>query len=104
MATTLGEKIKKLRKKEGYTLDKLAELAGCSKSYIWELENNSPPRPSAEKLSRIAEELKVTLDYFLGEEISEADAVDEKFYRRYRNLSEETKEKIRKIVDVWEDE
>ena len=47
MATTLGEKIRTLRKEKGYTLEKLAELTDSSKSYIWELENKSPPRPSA---------------------------------------------------------
>ena len=52
--TTLGEKIRKLRKDKGYTLEKLAELTELSKSYIWELENKNPPRPSAEKLAYIA--------------------------------------------------
>lgn len=49
MPTALGEKIQKLRKAKGLTLDRLAELTESSKSYIWELENKSPPRPSAEK-------------------------------------------------------
>ena len=52
MATPLGDKIRNLRKKQGYTLDKLAELAESSKSYIWELENNDPPRPSADKIAK----------------------------------------------------
>ena len=55
MANILGEKIRKLRKEKGLTLDKLADLTGSSKSYIWELENKNPPRPSAEKLAKIAE-------------------------------------------------
>lgn len=101
--TTVGEKINALRKKKGYTLDQLAEKAGCSKSYIWELENKNPPRPSAEKLSKIAIALEVTMDYFIGEKISEEDATDAMFYRRYRKMDPETKEKIRKIIDVWDD-
>ena len=101
--TTVGEKINALRKKKGYTLDQLAEKAGCSKSYIWELENKNPPRPSAEKLSKIATALEVTMDYFIGEKISEEDATDVMFYRRYRKMDPETKEKIRKIIDVWDD-
>ena len=52
--TALGEKLRRLRKKKGYTLDKLAELTDSSKSYIWELEKKKPPRPSGEKISRIA--------------------------------------------------
>ena len=47
--TPLGRKIRELRKEKGYTLEKLAELADSSKSYIWELENKNPPRPSAER-------------------------------------------------------
>ncbi len=51
---TFGEKIKELRKKAGLTLDQLAEMTGSSKSYVWEVENKNPPRPSAEKIDRIA--------------------------------------------------
>ena len=46
MPSAMGEKIQKLRKKKGFTLEKLAELTNSSKSYIWELENKNPPRPS----------------------------------------------------------
>ncbi|WP_261405439.1 helix-turn-helix domain-containing protein [Chenggangzhangella methanolivorans] len=45
------------------TLDQLAELASSSKSYIWELENKNPPRPSADKIAKIAAVLGVTSDY-----------------------------------------
>ena len=47
-ANPLGDRIRNLRKEKGLTLDQLAEQSGSSKSYIWELENKSPPRPSAE--------------------------------------------------------
>ena len=49
MATALGEKIKRLRKGKGLTLEQLADRTESSKSYIWELENKNVPRPSAEK-------------------------------------------------------
>ena len=68
MATTLGVKIKELREQKGYTLEKLAELTDSSKSYIWELENKAPPRPSAEKVSKIAEQLGVTIEYLLDDQ------------------------------------
>ena len=51
-ANPLGDRIRNLRKEKGLTLDQLAEQSGSSKSYIWELENKSPPRPSAEKLAK----------------------------------------------------
>ena len=106
MTTALGEKIYKLRKEKGLTLEQLAELSESSKSYIWELENKNPPRPSADKLSKIARELGVTMDYLIDQEqkITEADATDEMFYRKYQKMDPEVKKKIRKIADLWEDE
>ncbi len=107
MATALGEKIRTLRKGKGYTLEKLAELTGSSKSYIWELENKHPPRPSAEKISRIAAVLGVTTEYLLDEKLgeeAEANAVDEAFFRKYRRLPDATKKKIRKMIELWSEE
>lgn len=106
MQITLGEKIRKLRKDKGYTLDKLAELTESSKSYIWELENKNPPRPSAEKLARIAEKLETTIEFLLddGEGVSAEEAVDAQFYRQYRKMDSSTKEKIRRMVKLWGDD
>jgi transcriptional regulator with XRE-family HTH domain len=106
MSTTLGERIKKRRKELDLTLEQLAERADSSKSYIWELENKNPPRPSAEKLSKIAAQLGVTIEYLLGQNqnITEADATDEMFFRKYQQMNPETKTKIRKMIDLWEDE
>lgn len=104
MTNRLGEKIRRLRKEKKLTLDKLAELTDSSKSYIWELEHsNNPPRPSAEKLSKIAEQLGVTMEYLLDEKksIRKEDAVDAQFYREYRDMDEKTKEKIREMVRLW---
>ncbi|KGC14292.1 helix-turn-helix family protein [Burkholderia gladioli] len=36
---TLGELIKSRREAQGMTLDEVADAAGCSKSYLWEIEN-----------------------------------------------------------------
>lgn len=102
MATTLGERIKELRKKRGLTLDQLADLTGSSKSYIWELENKSPPRPSADKLSKVAEKLGVTISYLIGEQ-AEEDASDANFYRNFQKLDPEKKEMVRRMVQVWDD-
>lgn len=106
MTNVLGEKIRKLRKKKGLTLDQLAELTESSKSYIWELENKNPPRPSAEKLARIAHHLDTTIEYLLdeGEELAEEDATDASFYRQYRKMPQATKEKIRQMVKLWGDD
>lgn len=104
MTSIIGNKIKDLRNEKGYTLDDLADLTGSSKSYIWELENKSPPRPSADKLAKIAKALGVTIDYFIDEQVTKEDATDQMFYRKYRQMEPDIKEKIRKMIDLWDDE
>ena len=78
MSSSLGQKIHRLRKEKGMTLEELGELTDSSKSYIWELENKNPPRPSAGKIARIAHELDVKIEYLLDDEgnISEEESVD----------------------------
>src|SRR6516164_10946597 len=103
VSTALGDKIRELRKRKGYTLEKLAEVTESSKSYIWELENKNPPRPSADKVARIAAALGVTSDYLVDptDKADVAEAADQAFYRRYRKMDAPTKEKIRRMVDLW---
>jgi transcriptional regulator with XRE-family HTH domain len=103
MSKTLGDKIRRLRKQKGYTLEKLGELTDSSKSYIWELENKNPPRPSADKIAKIAATLGVTAEYLIDTRQSTPapDAVDQAFFRKYRNMDPGTKEKIRQMVELW---
>lgn len=100
----IGIKIKELRKSKGYTLDELATLSSSSKSYIWELENKSPPRPSAQKLANVAQALGVTIEYFMGDEVNEEDATDQMFYRKYQKMTPDVKEKVRKMIDLWDED
>ena len=106
MSKKLGDKIQRLRAKKHYTLEKFAALSGVSKSYIWELENKHPPRPSADKLSKIAKALEVTLEYLFDNDdnVSEVDATDVMFFRKYQKMNPSTKDKVRKMIDLWEDD
>lgn len=106
MPTALGSKIKELREKKQYTLEKLAELTDSSKSYIWELENKNLPRPSADKVSKIAKQLGVTIEYLMDNEatITVEDAADARFYRKYQQMDEKTKTKIRTFVELWDED
>jgi transcriptional regulator with XRE-family HTH domain len=101
--TPLGRKIRELRKEKGYTLEKLAELADSSKSYIWELENKNPPRPSAEKVAKIANVLGVTADYLMekSHRAPDDDVLDAAFFREFQNLDGKTKERLRDLVKLW---
>ena len=103
MITPLGKKIKDLRTEKGYTLEELADKSESSKSYIWELENRNPPRPSGDKLAKIAKALGVTTDYLLSDRQTapSASVIDQAFFRDYQNLDEPTKQKLRDIVDLW---
>jgi len=101
MAQTFGEKIRALRKESGLTLDQLADKTESSKSYIWELENKNPPRPSAEKIARIAAALGVTSDYLMDEKDQKKEtAQDLAFYRKYRTVDPATKDKVRQMLDL----
>lgn len=96
---SFGPRIKELRTAKGLTLDQLAAVTGSSKSYVWELENKNPPRPSAEKLSAIATALGVTVDYLLGaDDQTLSDAEDKAFFREYSGMHADTKRQLREIA------
>ena len=103
MTTRLGEKLSELRRQHKLTLDALAEKAGLSKSYLWELENRESPRPSAEKLTALADALGVAVSYFIEEDVRapEERHLDEAFFRSYQKLDSEAKEQIRKILNTF---
>ncbi|WP_422022229.1 helix-turn-helix domain-containing protein [Pyruvatibacter mobilis] len=104
--TPLGERVRELRQKRDLTLEGLAERVGSSKSYMWEIENKDVARPSAEKLAHIATALETTVEYLLvgdGEQ-EEEDAEDTAFYRKYRKLDAPVKERMRKMLDILDDE
>jgi len=100
-AGTFGERIKALRTARGLTLEQLAQATGSSKSYIWELENKNPPRPSAEKLSAIASVLGVTVDYLLGaDDHTLSGAEDTAFFRAYNKMPEDTRRQLREMAKI----
>ncbi len=105
MAEAVGARIRALRKKKNLTLDQLADQAGLSKSYLWELENKDPPRPSGEKLAGIAKTLKVTVDYLLGSDPAEnlETAEDKAFFREYQQMHPDTKAKLRRMMKLLDE-
>ena len=106
MPSSLGDKIRLLRKQKKLSLEQLAELTASSKSYIWELENKDDPKPSADKIGKIAAVLEVTAEFLLTESSATPDeeVLDEAFFRKFKAMSPPDKKKIRKILDAWEDE
>lgn len=96
-----GARIKELRTEKKMTLDQLAVATKSSKSYVWELENKNPPRPSAEKLSAIAKALGVTVDYLFGaDDQTKGEAEDMAFFREYSDMPEETRKQLRDMAKI----
>lgn len=106
MATILGEKIRIERKRLKLTLEELAEKTDSSKSYIWELENRPVVRPSAEKITKIAEVFGVTVEFLLDDEKqtqTESDA-DKVFFRRVTQLDSTKRAQLEKFLKAIDDE
>lgn len=102
MTLSLQEKLKHHRQEKGLSLDKLAEITGCSKSYLWELENRETLKPSAEKLTQIAQALSVTIDYLLDKAANpDEEVLMEAFFRKFNKLTPEDKKRIQEMVENW---
>lgn len=88
------------------TLEQLAEKTESSKGYIWELENRETKRPSAEKLQKIAEALRVTTEFLLdeGQANPDDDVLTQAAFRKFGKLAEPDQKKILKIIESWGDE
>lgn len=105
MASLLGEKIRARRTDLKISLETLAVQTGSSKSYIWELENRDNPKPSADKLNRIAAALQVTPEYLWDAEaaVPDSSVEDRAFFRRYQQMEDRDKKRLRAMLEFWED-
>ncbi|GAW84986.1 conserved hypothetical protein [Bathymodiolus platifrons methanotrophic gill symbiont] len=103
MANQLGPKIKELRKDKGFTLEQLAEKIGSGKSYIWEIENRGVKRPSAEKLTAIAQALETSTEFLINNDMTEPTDEMKKavFFRKFESLGEDEQKKIEDIINAW---
>ncbi len=61
----IGERIKRLRKKKGYSIAELSRLADVSKSYLSYIERDLYTNPSIKFLSKIAEQLDTNVESLL---------------------------------------
>jgi transcriptional regulator with XRE-family HTH domain len=67
----IGDRIREIREEMQMNQDKLAELAGLSKGFLSDVENNKR-NISSENLLRIANVLGASVDYLLRGEIAES--------------------------------
>jgi transcriptional regulator with XRE-family HTH domain len=105
MPSFLGERIHKRRKELKLSLDKLAELTNSSKSYLWELENRDEANPSADKIALLATVLSVTPGYLLNPVVTlDEEERDNAYFRKFQQLDEPDKARIRQMIDMWNEE
>ncbi len=62
----VGKRIKIRRKQAGLTLKKMSDLVGISASFLSDIENGRS-RPSLKRLEGIAEALKTSVSWLMGE-------------------------------------
>jgi len=106
LATPLGDKIRAERKRLKLTLDELAAKTDSSKSYIWELENRPVVRPSADKISKIADVFGVTVEYLLDDDkqTPATSDVDAAFFRKVGQLDPAKRAQLEKFLKAIDDE
>ena len=66
LALSLGERIRLLREKKGWSTYRLAKVAQVASGYISEIENGMKKNVSGVVLARIARALETTGDYLVG--------------------------------------
>lgn len=101
MASALGVRLRRLREAKKLTLQQVADAAGCTKAYIWELEMKDGQRPSAERVQALAKVLGVTMEDIMGEPIQmvpEASLEDVAFFREYAGMTDEEKDRYRQML------
>lgn len=62
----IGSRIAELRTARGWSLQQVADLAGCSKGHVWELEQGRSKNPSVTMLSALAQAFGVPLSDLIG--------------------------------------
>lgn len=99
---SLAERIRKAREKGGMTLDQLARAAGVSKTYLWELEQDTggAKKPSAELLLKIANALSITLAELMGLPSVKADNRSVELSESLREFVERMKQLNIELTDV----
>ncbi|WP_423799534.1 helix-turn-helix domain-containing protein [Neobacillus sp. SAB-20_R2A] len=105
-----GNRIRKLRMKKGISLNKLSKETGVSKSYLSFLERDIKSNPSLDILKKIAESLKVDIEYLIAtSSMNEEKSQNERGLLKLQiELSEEEidnekYDRIKELIDYFKD-
>ena len=97
---SLAAKLKELRRKEGQSLQEVANGVGVSKAHIWELETGKSSNPGLEVLRNLAEHFKVTIAFLADDEAGHEGAASLQFFRELEGeLSEKDWETLRAVAE-----
>lgn len=99
-----GKLVKNLRIKNGLTQNQVAESLGVTPGYISNVENNRTAM-SLRMLTYYARLTGCSLDSLVGElepDYAET-ALDRKLYQAITKLDIETKKKLLKTIELWEE-
>ena len=94
----LGKKIREERIKKGLTQEVLGEKIDSTGSYIGQIERGER-NGSMEKVLLIAEELKISLDYLVGN-TNNLRYIDEKLEEEIKGATNEQKEMLVDIMKI----
>ena len=91
----VGERLKELREKSGYTVNKLANMAGISQSYLRDIELGNK-NPTVETLSYFCDALNISLKDFFDTDNNEISPL---LMTAISGLSDEQQKKLAEFLD-----
>lgn len=94
----IGKKITYFRQQKGYSVNKLANLAGISQSYLRDIELGKK-NPTVEILSYICEALNISLRDFFDDETS-SKLLDNALITKIYQLSSEQQSALLALLDT----
>jgi len=106
MPSSLGEKIRQLRMRKGWSLQQLADEAGVSKPHVYELEKNKVAHPSLTVLQKFAAIFDVPPAFFLDTDQNHQmnfQIMFRELERDFAQLLEEDQKTIEMMVQVLKD-
>lgn len=103
----LGDKVRNRRKEMGLTLVELCKISNLGRTTIYEIENNRS-NPSMETIEKLSKALDISVSELLEEEpndkITEYQNQNKLFFSKFGKLSENDRNKIIKMIEIFEEE
>lgn len=94
-----GARLRAFRKEKGMTIEQLAEQVGLSPNYLGDVERGKK-FPSTATLIRLVNELDVSSDELLRDEVKRADyLIDAEISNRMQGLTPKQRTAVMKILD-----